>query len=335
MKEISLELIAEIREYINEPLINNRLRLLEFEKWLQATAALDTIEDSTNAINYYMSNNAPLTLGGLYLHIYGLLQALNVSQDCIVSLRKSLINKMTKFEVDSPDIYYVRNIRNDILHATDRGKVNKSYIYLTQWSLSQPYFEYQKQLSESAETIFTKVNVEELIKKNNKEVNRFLEEIKMGLKRELETKKEEYSKHKLLELFNGLNYAAEKLSENSYMAQWGYESTKKILQKYKNALNERYVSWEECCSDSYEIQFINDIYDILDGDTLQKSNIPGVKRELIKKILVDDLLYHFRKLRELSEEHDEYCTESTEQIETDCELTINIVSPKEPKISDY
>ena len=73
----------------------------------------------------------------------------------------------------------MRNIRSDILHATDRGKTTKSYVYLTQWSLSKSFFKYHKQTPEKSQTSFEEIDVEELIEKNNKEINRFLEEIKL------------------------------------------------------------------------------------------------------------------------------------------------------------
>lgn len=334
MKEILLDVVSEIREYINEPFVNNRLRLLEPENWLRTTAALDTIEDSSNAISYYINSSAPVELGGLYLHIYGLLQALYVSQDCIVSLRKSLLNREINFSEESPDICYVRNVRDDILHATDRGKANKSYIYLTQWSLSKPYFEYYKQSLEDSAFKSAHINVADLIEKNNMEVNRYLVEIKSELEREIEMRKEEYAQKKLADIFNGLNYTAEKLLENSYMSQWGYESTKKMLHKYKESLNERYVSWSECISDSYEIQFIDDIYDILDSETLNLSHMPGDKIDKIKKLLLDSLVRHFRDLEELAEEHDSYCVDREENSQDDKELTINIVCPEQTEMTE-
>lgn len=334
MKEILLDIVSEIREYINEPFINNRLRLLEHENWLRATAALDTIEDSSNAISYYINSNLPVELGGLYLHIYGLLQALYVSQDCIVSLRKSLLNREINFSEESPDICYVRNVRDDILHATDRGKANKSYIYLTQWSLSKPYFEYYKQSLEDSAFKSAHINVADLIEKNNMEVNRYLEEIKSELEREIEMRKEEYAQKKLGDIFNGLNYTAEKLLENSHMSQWGYESTKNMLHKYKEALNERYVSWGECISDSYEIHFIDDIYDILDSEILNSSHMPGDKIDKIKKLLLDSLVHHFRNLEELAKEHDSYCTDREDNSQDDKELTINIVYPEQTEMAE-
>ena len=334
MTEVLLNIINEIRGYINEPFISNRLRLLEHEKWVMATAALDTAEDSANAINYYINSDSPIELGGLYLHIYGLLQSLSVSQDCIRTLRKSLLNKETNFKTESPDLYEVRNIRSDILHATDRGKTTKSYVYLTQLSLSKSFFEYHKQTPEKSQTSFEKIDVEELIEKNNKETNRFLEEIKLELERELKMKKEKYREQKLYDIFKDLNYAAEKIVENSHMLQWGYDSTKTILQKYIDALNERYVSWVECISDTYEIQFINDIYDILDSDILTQSHMPSDKTEKVTKILLNSLVYHFRNLEKFAKEHDQYCEVTSNDTGEDKEISIKIVYPEQLDLND-
>jgi hypothetical protein len=334
MTEILLDTINQIRGYINEPFINNRLRLLECEKWVMATAALDTAEDSANAINYYIHSDSPIALGGLYLHIYGLLQSLSVSQDCISALRKSLLNRETNFRTDSPDLYEVRNTRSDILHATDRGKTTKSYVYLTQWSLSKSFLKYHKQTPEKSQTSFEEIDIEELIEKNNKEINRFLEEIKLELERELKMKKEKYREQKLYDVFKDLNYAAEKILENSHMLQWGYDTTKTILRKYKEALDERYVSWEECVSDAYEIQFINDIYDILDSNILSQSYMPGDKVEKITKVLLNSLVCHLRNLEQFAKEHDECCEESVEDAAEENEITFKIVYPEQAELTD-
>lgn len=327
MTSISFKLIDTIREYINEPFFSNRFRLLELEKWLKITSTLDTIEDASVAINYYSKDVSTEELGKLYLHIYGLLQALYVSQDCVVSLRKAILDKRIDFKEESPDIYFVREVRGDILHATNRGITNKSYIYLTQWSLSKRYFEYHKQSVKKLTPDNLCVDVNILIEKNNKEINRFLEEIKNNLESELKMKKEEYSKQKLSDIFNSLNYAAEKISEKSFLSQIEYNKTKDILKKYKETLNERYTSWKECAADSYEIEFIEKIYDIIDGKILDQSHIPCEKIDVLKEILLDNLICHFQKLEENAKEHDDYCIEEYTD-ESDCnDITINIICP--------
>lgn len=318
MISVSTELINEIRECINEPYINNRLRLLELEKWLCITSALDTLEDASSAIDFYVNSGCSSALGELYLHVYGLLQALYVSQECIVSLRKSLLDKGINFKEESPDLYYVRNVRDDILHATDRGKVNKSYIYLTQIKLSKSNLEYYKQSKENFSLNSECVNVIELIDKNNGEVNKYLEEVKNELNEELEVKKEKFSKEKLADLFGNLNFIAHNLTENTFADNWAYEATREILQKYKSGLDERYVSWKECDADVYEIDFIEKIYNGLDKNSLDKNE------SCLKDILIDDLLYHFKNLENLARDHDDYCLDIEHEVECDGCMIIDI-----------
>lgn len=327
MISISIELINEIREYINEPFINNELRLLEVEKWLCVTSALDTLEDASNAIGFYCKSNSSSELGELYLHIYGLLQALYVSQDCIVALRKSLIDKVINFKEESPGMYYVRNVRDDILHATDRGKVNKSYIYLTQMQMSKLNLEYYKQSKENFSLSSEYVNVMELIDKNNDEVNRFLEEVKSEVSAELKEKKELFSRDKLADIFNNLNFISHNLTENTFANNWAYEATKDILQKYKSGLDQRYVSWKECDADVYEIEFIEKIYDGLDKNLLRKD------QSCLREILIDDLLLHFKNLEKLARAHDNYCLDSVHECENDVCAMINI--PEIEAIEDF
>lgn len=316
-------MINEIREFINEPYINNQLRLLDLEKWLCVTSALDTLEDATSAIDFYFVASCATTLGELYLHVYGLLQALYVSQECIVSLRKSLLNRGINFKEESPDLYYVRNVRDDILHATDRGKANKNYIYLTQINMSKLNLEYYKQSKENFNLNSTCVNVIELIDRNNGEINKFLEELKNELNEVLKVKKEKFSKEKLEDLFANLNFIAHNFTENAFADKWAYKATKEILQKYKRGLNERYVSWEECDADVYEIDFIEKIYNGLEKKLLDENE------SCLKDILIDDLLYHFKNLKKLAKSHDDNCLGTEEEPESGECMLINI-----PEISD-
>lgn len=328
MISVSIDLINEIRQIINEPYISNRLRLLEVEKWLCITSALDTLEDASSAIEFYdNSKSAKNSTGELYLYVYGLLQALYVSQECIVALRNSLVNREINFKEESPDLYYVRNVRNDILHATDRGEVNKSYIYLTQIKMSKSNLEYYKQSKENFSLSSECVNVMELIDKNNGEINKYLEEVKNEVSEELKAKKEKFSKDKLVDLFVNLNFIAHNLTENTFMDNWAYDATKEILRKYKSGLDKRYISWKECDADVYEIEFIEKIYEGLDKNLLDEN------KNCLKEILIDDLLYHFKNLENLAREHDDYCLDIGQKFECDECMMINI--PEIESLKDF
>ena len=85
METVSFELIRKIYNHINRTekitsLLSNR------QKWDRLTSALNVLEDTSWAIEYYLGNDYPSEFKGKYLYTYGLLQALFVQGDAVNSI---------------------------------------------------------------------------------------------------------------------------------------------------------------------------------------------------------------------------------------------------------
>ena len=66
MKTVDFELIKKIRNHITRT-EKQAILLPERKKWLQLTAALDVLEDTSWAVEYYIENEYPTDVKGKYL----------------------------------------------------------------------------------------------------------------------------------------------------------------------------------------------------------------------------------------------------------------------------
>ena len=96
MTTIDFELIKSIRLHINRTKKQAEL-LSERKKWMQLTSALDTLEDTSWAVEFYISTDYPNNMKGKYLYTYGLLQALFVQMDAVKSINDSLFKYIIIF----------------------------------------------------------------------------------------------------------------------------------------------------------------------------------------------------------------------------------------------
>jgi hypothetical protein len=108
----------KIRDLVNIPW--NQSRLFEDKvKWNKLCVSLDTIEDTQIAINDYFELTEKDSKKGGYLVLYGLLQSFYLQQDAVIHLYEALFNKTTDLKRDHPDLYFVRELRNDAIgHPT-------------------------------------------------------------------------------------------------------------------------------------------------------------------------------------------------------------------------
>ena len=163
----TLELLAKTRELVNEPETKSRLMKNQAMS-RQLASSLDAIGDCEMAIIAYLSEptegseNPVEDLGARYLKTYGVLQALFVQQDALVTLLESLD---VSFDLDDyPDLRNIREIRNRSTgHPTkiERGK-RISYHGIVQISLKDESFQFYSD-SEDGEWELQSINVPRLI----------------------------------------------------------------------------------------------------------------------------------------------------------------------------
>ena len=116
-----------------------------------------------------------------YLHIYGILQALFIQQDAMINICK-IFNIMCKKEVLENYFSDIRDIRtSSIGHPANRFN-NKAQAFISQTSVSLNYFQYLQVKNGNSKTV--KVNISEVLKKQNKAVEKLSELIKLTLQKE-------------------------------------------------------------------------------------------------------------------------------------------------------
>lgn len=291
METVSFDLIKSIYTHINRTekqavLLSNR------QKWNRLTSALNVIEDTSWAIEYYLDSDYPSELKGKYLYTYGLLQALFMQEDAANSLSIALFNKDIDFKTAYPKAFAVREIRNDVVgHPTQRGASN--YIYLAQCSLTKHSFYYSKDDSNTGKYNIVDVDVQSAISETAACINSILKNALDQLNAEFNQYLEQHKGRKMKEIFDMLHYYKEKVLLNNAMGDQGYTATKDMVNRCEEELILRYGKVDAVDSYHYLLEEIHEIYSLIDEAIPQ---IPYEFREQIKKYMLQLL---FTKLEEL------------------------------------
>jgi hypothetical protein len=296
----SFGLINRIRWHINRT--EKQVALLtSHEKWAKLTSALNVLEDTACAIEYYRNTEYPSDINGKYLFTYGLIQALYVQCHAINSISESLFSNKINFKNDYPDVYRVYEIRDDVVgHPTDRK--NKQFIYLAQHSMEKGSFYYTIVDGESGTYKSIEVSVVVAIDDVTQCVNNILDLSVKELDREFIEYVDKHKERKMKEIFNNLGYAREKVLLNTDMKQYEYEATKKMVSQCKKEIIERYGSVET--SDVKDIlTSIHVIYNLIDKEL---SRIPCDLVSQIETCLQENLFSKLERLKKYCEETDSY-----------------------------
>lgn len=272
-------------------------------KWNQLCTSLYTIEDAQCAIDAYVSYDFPTDINGGYLYIYGLLQALYLQQDAANGLSKSLLNKSIKFQKDYPALYRVREIRNDATgHPTGRNRKNgckQSYVQISQVSMSKQGFSYAI-YKDTNDFKFEeeKVSLCKCIKEQNESILKILKEICALLDDEWRAYLERFRGKEMLKIFDGLTHVKANALEGGIFAASSISSAKNIVERCKNALNERYGDWKYIDSFKFEIEEIEEIFTLLDSKY-------GESNTRINHYLTELLFVKLERLEKYAKEIDE------------------------------
>jgi len=299
-----LELIQKIREHISRTEKMATL-LPDSSKWLPLTSALDVLEDSSGAVNYYIESAFPDNVNGKYLFIYGLIQALFLQMDAANSIQKALTDSRIDFERDYPDAYLVREMRNDVVgHPTNRK--NSQSVYLVQLSLNKEGFNYIKDSStaENRKGESIPVSVYKAIAEVKKCIKSVLERTIAVLDEEFIEYINLHRGRKMREIFNALNYAREKaVLEDPYLSDWGYNAAKEMANKCKDEIVRRYGSLDAIDSYNYLLRDIYEICDLIDNGL---SQMPIEIQSKSKKYFLECLFSKLEELKTCAKETDLY-----------------------------
>lgn len=175
-------LMMEIRDLVNSHPRQMRL-LKDSRNWQRLCSSMDTIEDVEEAINEYQKLPEFSDIGSGYLYLYGLFQTMYVQQDAIRSLSKSLLKENINFQKDYPNLFEVREIRDDIFgHPTDRdGDGDKRSHIISRITMKKASFDvldYYDDYNDSRT-----INVLQAIEQQSKDIETILRRIKNKLEK--------------------------------------------------------------------------------------------------------------------------------------------------------
>ncbi len=298
METVSQELIKRVFSFINKTKKQADL-LVEKNRWHRIIAALYALEDTSCAIRYYLDSDYPNGINGKYLFTYGLLQSLFVQGDAVESLMMALFNKSIDMKKQYPSAYKVREIRNDVVgHPTNRG--GHSYIRLSQHSMNKQSFYYIKDSYDDSH--IETINIIKSISDTAKCVNDVLTKGIEYLEKEFRDYIESHKDRKMVKPFEHLSYIKEKMLCPNELGEYGYDTTKKIIEETEKELGARYGSiknHDACC---YLIEDIKKIHSIIDTP----SNESHSEWRQIRHFLFELLFYKLEQLKDCCEEIDEY-----------------------------
>ena len=313
-------IIQDIRKCFTQPQKFNSLK----EKDVYFSA-LDVLEDSLEAIDYYLQNDIIENTGYKYLIIHGLLESLYMQQEALKDLYSFLFGKSLNFKTDYPEIYLIREIRNDISgHPTSRGTYST---YLSRFSIEKDSFIYTKNLSGEPITVETI----KIIEQQEEFLAKFLiENILEPLKKEEEEHYREFKCKKLVQCFDGLNYANEKIYIPGYFYSkedsMGFHILERILENFEKCLSERYLNWEET-DYSYEIKNVHKIIEYIKSNSFLMDESDEEQR-FIKINLLENLFTKMNDLYEIAKDIDDKYERYGKQQKTSCIIKIPEVLEK-------
>lgn len=205
--------ISKIRELINKPILNSLL-LKEQKKWNLMCGGLDAIESTQLAIDSYnrLNKESAKEVGLEYLIVYGLFQALNVQQDSVRDLCKSMDISVPKneedFKLQYPKLYEIKQLRKKgIGHPSGEGKTNNTHSMLIDNDSIKLY-----SYTETGEFSFTTYKISDCIEKQNQSLCGILQKVIEKIGSIEKEHKDKYMQNKLRECFpSNPHYCFEKI----------------------------------------------------------------------------------------------------------------------------
>ena len=257
------ECTKKIREVINNPRKQHTL-LKNRNLWNQLCSCLDVIEDSQEAIDAYSSIKVLKSKGGIYLAVYGLLQAIYVQQDAIKNLGESL--KIPISLEAYPILMNIRAIRNESVgHPTKKDKPKSkpiSYHSISRITLCLKGFQLHSYYADG-ELKVKDILIIDLIADQKKYISEILISIVHKLEQEEVAHKEKFRAEKLASTFpDSLDYYFQKLLESTEMKGQNklglinLQQIKKSLEDFREMLAKRGIELEAYDSIKYVYQQI-------------------------------------------------------------------------------
>lgn len=299
----------EIRDFINKP--RKQFRLLKNQKfWNQLCSSLDVIEDCDLAMDAYINGEFGENDGEKYLRLYGVLQALFVQQDAVVTLCESLglSNNLTSH----PKLREIRDVRNDSIgHPTKRGN-SKSYHFISRDNITKSRFQLISDYGNN-QTTFRDISVIDLLREQRKYLSEILKNVINVLKAEEKAYKEKFKMEKLETVFpNNFLYYIEKVFRSigkSEYAKFGLINIKlveKLMDELRESLKRKGIEIDTYDSIKYLYELLE--YPIMELKLYFNKLIDGEKPRITDKtayIFAYFIKDRLSQLKEIAKEIDD------------------------------
>ena len=206
------KLLGAIRDLINIPR-RQHLLVQDSSNWNSLCSALDIVDDSECAIDAYLGGRNNDNVSERYLLIFGVMQALVVQQQAVTQLRTAFhVTRSSQKELDK-----IRTIRTQStghpVRQKNHGAISANFI--ARATLRKETFNLMTVYGDDREPTFEKINVINLIKKQQTIHGTILSNILGKLRKEEMDHRRKFRRVKLAEIFNKMDYVINKMIEAS------------------------------------------------------------------------------------------------------------------------
>ena len=293
--------ISRIRDLVNK---SRRRTLLASEpkRWHRLCSAMDAIGDAEWAVHAHLVSE-PEDAGLLYLMHFGFLQALNLEQDAVASLCKSLgyqnLADQAREQLDP-----IRQVRNDVTHMTDREN-GRRFVGIVRMTMTPQSFETYSFGDDYRGP--TPVKCSELSALQHGVLVRILDEVIKLISEDETTHRRDHRAVKLVALFNGVSYLAGKVAAGATRDSSGIDeqfaltcldSLEAVLAEFERQLEAR--GHGPCVDEFTHLQTSQARDAIRELRTTLASGTKGIISEALAALLCDTV----RKLEDAAASYD-------------------------------
>jgi hypothetical protein len=233
-----------IRDYTQDPRHQARLMSDEFS-WYQLCAALDTVDDTEEAMRAYVTGEFPAANGEQYLRIYGILQALYVQQDALNDLINA-VHPTSQIKVKDllKDIRLARH--RSVGHPTHTGPRGGPFSTnaIVRHTIRKEGFQLLS-YPHTAHGVFQPVNLIALIEQQSEETNQILLEVIEDLRKQEAAHRSKFRDLKMKSALDQVSYAFEKIFEElrkdsiRALSAWAVGHLQRALDQFEKLLLDR------------------------------------------------------------------------------------------------
>ena len=296
--------VSEIRDHVNHPW-QRELIFADKVKWDKVCSCMDVLGDTQLAIDHFFTLQKFSGDNGGHLYLYGLLQAIFLQQDAANHLSEALFNKSIKWKRDYPNLYMIRELRNDAAgHPTKRGD-NESFHYIARHSVSKNHFELASYFPKKKKFEHRSVYIRDIIEKHENSICEILDKIIEQMKSILKNHKKKFKGRKLIDFVpSDFGYSVEKVFEGIYnkypLAEMNFKLLKKSYEAIKSEIDQRYTTYKAISGVNNLVNQIDHIISRLE-DWISNKNLYQNKDAEVFMTAFDD---RFEELKEMLVEID-------------------------------